>query len=127
MNLKRKTYIIVCLLKIDIEGAEYAVISILAPYLAIHKPNLLLSVHKRQMVNWYGYSGVIRAFMGRVKLLWQLMFYSFAYGERRSELSSSGAKITPLGFLGRMDYFFGLSKNYEFLFMASPYSVEGRE
>lgn len=81
------------LVKIDIEGAEFAVVPRLAPWLAAARPALLLSLHGVDPAGLGGRRAALvaarlRGVPARVRLLWALRCYPLAF---RAESNRSAA------------------------------------
>jgi FkbM family methyltransferase len=104
------------LLKIDVEGAEYALTKRIHQYLDKRRPILILSTHSRTISGKLGLIGSAQHFIDRLRLLSRLSMYRHSYIEASISWSDRNAKWLPLSMSSRAKFLYRLGRNNEFLF-----------
>lgn len=109
------------LMKIDVEGAEFALVPRMSAYFARHRPVLLLSLHH---VEWPSalpgrmlarLHGRLREVFLRVRLLWVLRRYRFAWFDGREGYLGTGVVWKKLSVATLPRLVFG-TRNWDLLF-----------
>ena len=131
--LLQEEWIICRVLKIDVEGAEYRLVSLLLPFLRLRHPRLLLSTHSRAIAGYNGLWGYLKIFKSRAHLLFSLGFYDNKFIEVRQGWLDASAHWERMQFKHILYFLIFLNRNFELFFCNDNYelaeyitNIEGR-